>query len=659
MAYFFFNHSYCCIVSPTAWRPGGATVRRAGAAHRPPAMPHLPIPMKKYSPLSLWLVYCLCALAALFYWQRTNFNSVTGDEPHYLVMANGVARHAALEQTVPYTEAFKPGQNGKFGLAESDGFQPEQTHTVRGANGYFNVHNLGLPALLAAPFLLDGIVGAKLLMILFGGLVVVLSWKVAGLYTAEPKIRWFAVLAASVAYPLIPAGSQIYPEILAGALSLLGLYWFVTTHKRRGAGRELLLTLAIVYLPWLQIKFGLTCAVLVVAVAAKIYGESKDVTRVARIFALAAISCLVLAAYNFYAFGKVSGPYTGGAVEVSMTSLMVLMGLLFDQNHGVLMQNPVNFLGLLAIGGLYRTDRRFALLWTAVFLSMIVPNAMHPNWYGGWSFSGRFGWAAAIVFMIPTLRVLIALANRRPALFRAVVALSLLAQAYFFYRYVFRLADLYNSNAPKPFSEYSIFYHGIHTSLPALYDVKWAYTHAPNYAFLAVTVALLARGFLRGDHARRAGNYALALALATVVAAAWYQMPKRVNVALRFAAATLPSLTGRIEGGARVAEAGVDKAGFVNFGPYTLLERAKYKVTVRYSGAAPAAESLAVFDVTSTTLSRQLLSCELPGTDGAVREVAIEFETAGWDPQRLEFRTNWKGKRPFTLYEIRVDDIAR
>ena len=616
--------------------------------------------MKKYSLLSLWLVYCVCALATLLYWQRTHFNGVDGDEPHYLVMANGIGKHAALEQTEPYTEASKPDNHKKFGLPASDRFVPGgQTHTVLGPHGYFNMHNIGLPVLLAAPFLLDGIVGAKLLMLFFGGLAVVLSWKVAGLYTAEPKIRWLAALATSVAYPLIPAANQIYPEILAGTLALLGLYWFLTTHKPRSAARELLLTLAIVYLPWLQIKFGLACAALVVAVAAKIYGESKDVKRVARIVAAAGISCLALAAYNFYAFGKISGPYMSDAFEVSTTSLMVLLGLLLDQNQGLLMQNPVNFIGLLAIGGLYRTHRRFALLWTVVFLSMIVPNAMHPNWYGGWSFSGRFGWAAAMVFMIPTLRVLIDMATRRETLFRAVVALSMLAQAYFFFRYVFKLASLFNRDAAKPFSEYSIFYHGIHTWLPALYDVKWAFSYAPNYAWLAVAVVLLARGFLPGPKVQRAGGYALGLALAAVVAAGWYQTPKNDKVAVRFAVADLPSLTGRIEGGARVAEPGVDQPGFINFGPYLPLERAKYKVTVRYSGAAPASESLAVFDIISATSPLQLLSRALPGTDGVARELTMEFELAGWNAQRLEFRTNWAGQRQFKLYEIRVENIPR
>lgn len=465
--------------------------------------------MKKYPISSLLLIYCLCALGVFFLWRNADFNGVTGDEPHYLIMANGLAKHGALEQTVPYTEAFLPAERDKFGIpAQSAKFAPENMHTIIGKHGHFNMHNLGLPLLLALPFTAGGIVGAKLFMILCGVLAVPLCWHLTGVFALDRRQRWLAVFATCVAVPLVPAANQIYPDLLAGVLCLLGLYWFSTTQAARGRGAELALAVAVAYLPWLQIKFGPACAAIILAVVARIYRQGGDRWRIARILAVAGVSCLLLVAYNLYAYGKVSGPYLSDAIEVSRTSAMVMFGLLFDQNQGFLMLNPINLVGLLAIGWLVRADRALALLWAVVFLSLIVPNGLHPNWYGGWCFSGRFGWAGAIVFLLPTLYGLLDIGRRRATLFRVLVGLSALWQAGLLLRYGINLVGLYNRDAATPFDHYSIFYGALHDWLPALYDSRWAFSYVPNYVWLGAGAWLLAGGFLgkrEGGQARAAG----------------------------------------------------------------------------------------------------------------------------------------------------------
>ena len=90
----------------------------------------------------------------------------------------------------------------------------------------------------------------------------------------------------------------------------------------------------------------------------------------------------VLAMYNEYAFGNFFGPYQNGAFEVSKTAFMVLSGLYFDQNQGFLLQNPFFLIGVLFIVFLFAYDRRFYFVAALVYLSLIVPNALHPNWYG-------------------------------------------------------------------------------------------------------------------------------------------------------------------------------------------------------------------------------------------------------------------------------------
>jgi len=614
--------------------------------------------MQKYrSPLSLLLVYCLCVLAMCISWATSGINGVTGDEPHYLVMANGLARHGALEQTIVYKDAFS--QPAKFGIA-SENATPAQgnMHTVPGPRGTFNVHNLGLPLLLALPFVLGGIAGAKLFMMFCGALVVLLCWRISALFSSNTQHRWLAVFATCIGMPLIPAASQIYPDVLAGLFAVLGLYWFCTTQEKRSATTELLLAATVAYLPWLQIKFGPACAAIVLAVAAKIYSESKDAKRIIRILAVASVSLVILIAYNIYAFGKPSGPYMADAVDFSPTSLMVFLGLHIDQNQGFILQNPINLIGLLGIGWMYRAKRSLMLLWAIVFLSLIVPNALHPNWYGGYSFSGRFGWAAAVVFMVPTIYGLLEWAKRHAQVFRVLVLLSALLQLYLFTCYAFIGTNMYNRDAITPFADYSLFYSGIHDWLPSLYSANWAYAYAPNYAWLALAALLLASGFFRRIQVRRVAIGALALSAcsaAVVAASSTHVQPRKDEV---FLAANLPSQAGRIDGSARFAEPGVDAAGYISFGPYVPFPRAHYRVTVKYSSAGPRTEGVTRFDIFDGATKQALLVQELPGTEGEVREYSADFEVSYLRNQPLlEFRNLWKGNRQFTLYEISVKAI--
>ena len=73
--------------------------------------------MKKNALFIALLIYGIFSLATLFSWQSKGINTVTGDEPHYLVMSSGIAKQGSLEQTAPYMEEFKAREIYKHGLA--------------------------------------------------------------------------------------------------------------------------------------------------------------------------------------------------------------------------------------------------------------------------------------------------------------------------------------------------------------------------------------------------------------------------------------------------------------------------------------------------------------------------------------------------------------
>lgn len=612
--------------------------------------------MKKNPLYIALLIYGIFSLATLYFWQSKEINAITGDEPHYLVISSGIVKQGSLEQTAPYREEFKAREIYKNGLAPEDAIpSPDNTHAILGGNGLFSVHNIGLPFVLAVPFFLGGVVGAKILMVFLGSLVIVCAWKFSSLFSENENHRLWAVIAATISLPLIPASNQIYPDVLAGLISITGLYWFFTVRKPRSTGLESLLTLTLVFLPWLQIKFAATCVVLVLSIALKIYFQSRDLKRVIRIFIIAGASCLALVAYNYYAFGKFSGPYQSGALEISKTSMMVLLGLHIDQNQGFILQNPVNLIGILAIGWIYKINRTFSLVWALVFLSLIVPNALHPTWYGGWSLSGRFQWAAAITFIIPSICGLLVIANNKKNIFKLIISSAIILQFYFFYIYAIDGARIYNKGLGTWFDDYAIFYYSIHEWLPMLYDSSWAYEYFPNYSWLFMCGNLLLFGFC-GKNLLINAKILLIISLVFIFSAGFQNNQAKNQVV--FKASQLPSQTGTLIGLYRSARPNIDKQGFINFGPYLSMREGDYEVLFSYRSDAGYKNSIGWIDVYDANAANQLIKTKLNGTNNNVDVLKVKFKLTEWKSNSIEFRMYWDGASNLELRDVTLNRVV-
>lgn len=613
--------------------------------------------MKKNTLYTALIIYAIFSFITLLSWQLRSINTITGDEPHYLVISSGIVKQGTLEQTVPYKEEFKDREIYKHGLAAKDA-QPsaENTHAILGPNGLYNVHNIGLPILLALPFFFGGVAGAKIMMLIFGSFIVVLAWRFSSFFSENKVHRLCAVIAATISIPLIPASNQIYPDILAGLISLTGLYWFFTIQNRRTSGLEALLIGMIAFLPWLQIKFAATCIILLISISLKIYFQSNNYRKIILILLITASSFIALAAYNYYAFGKISGPYLSSALEISKTSLMVLIGLHIDQNQGFILQNPINLIGILAVGWMYKINPKFAIVWALVFLSLIVPNAMHPAWYGGWSFSGRFQWAAAIVFIAPTLLGLLIIAKNKENIFKTIVVSAAILQIYFFFQYTIYGVNLYNKGTSVFFDSYSIFYYPVHGLLPMLYDSSFAYEYLPNYFWITLVLCLLFFGFSNTENLTQKfmakKNLILIISVFFHLIIAAYSPNIKIKNEHIFQASQLPSQTGSAADSNRLAKSVLDKPGFVNYGPYFPLRKGNYEVLFSYKSTALPSEVVGWIDVYDATSRSQLIKIPINGTNGTTIKNNINFQPKHWSANSYEFRTYWNGLSDIEIHNI-------
>ncbi|WP_371232166.1 hypothetical protein ACAW63_05285 [Pseudomonas sp. QE6] len=594
-------------------------------------------------------LYWLLCLSALLLWQNRSINDVTGDEPHYLIISQSLASYGSLELTRAYEDEFASHQLVKEGLAApGTPAADSNTHAAGGANGRYSFHNIGLPLLLTIPFALGGVWAAKLFMVLLSTLGVLLSWRIALHAGLDRRLATLGVLALTAGLPLVPAAGQIYPDVLAGSIALAALYWLHTPRIPRRLPIQATYALAVAFLPWLQIKLSATALVLAGAGCWVAWHSSASLLQRLAWPVLLGGSLLLLASYNFHAFGKISGPYSDGALELSTTTGMVLLGLLLDQNQGMLLQNPLLWLGILYLPGMLRKYPVPTLFWGLTFCSLVVPNAMHPNWYGGLSFSGRFGWSAALVLFLPTmaaLKPLQGVLGRNKLILLLLTLITL--QLTFFFKYAYFGVSLYNRPAANWLSEYSALYRPLQNWVPALYNIDWAGRFAPNYLFTALLLFVLAYGawlFARQQVPNRPRAGLVVIAYAMAVAITGY-FSKPGDPSRYYPAGQMPSLTGRTAGSERIAISQQDAPGFLSFGPYVGLSRGTYEVTLKYLSPAPEAIAAATFDIFhSGQPGEQKQALELVGTDGKARSVCIRFNVSALRASPYEFRVLWNGQ---------------
>jgi hypothetical protein len=442
------------------------------------------------------------ALTLVIFAARTRAVPLSGDEPHYLIMADSIASDFDLDLHNNYLSDFDSRRI--VGLTIP--------HVFNVQRGWMPAHEPGLSMLIALPFRLGGIAGAHVALCLLAGL---LPWSLFTWFRTKmpPSTAAWLTLGLTICLPVCFGAQQIYGDLTGGVIAT-ALFLHVIA-ALDGVERPLwtwaLFWLAAGLFPWLHAKFVLTAVLLIAAGITGMWRQLRgapELPDVPNAHLRATVPLFIVGpalqmAFNTWASGSPLGFRHASELTTSFgRGAGILLGLHLDQSQGMFLQQPLLVCGVLAFPAFAARRRGLALLWTIIYLSLIVPNALELTRYGGDGPDGRFAWSAAWLWTIP-IGFVVGERHARltPWVQRAAIS-GWIYQAALAARWLKTPDVLFPALDERLWARDSLFPIAMRRWLPSYYfwDFSSYWTYGPNIAAAAVVTALLIAG------ARASGN---------------------------------------------------------------------------------------------------------------------------------------------------------
>ena len=374
-------------------------------------------------------------VAFLFAWTLATHGkySASGDEPHYLMIAQSVVADHDLDLENNYA-----GNDGRlFGHDRLE----MGLHATRDRRGRLeSVHDIGLPWLLVPAYVAARSVAqvtspallARFRMdrglfaySLIGLVLIAITATGAGLlahavvrFTGRRETAWL-VGAAAISPPLVSHSFLVFPEVIALFVTSVVVWYAVGRPRDEHAVMLFAIVAALGLLPWVHRKYtpfvaGLMFVILV---------ERRDVVRglsAARRSVAAVVFVLPIALFFLWSWdrwGTLGGPQMLDGLPFSVPSAKNgLAGLMVDRQSGLLSYAPIYW--IVPASWLLSWRRTWPLLLPALLL--YVPMAAFLEWWAGFAPAARY-----ITPIVPLCLVAMADAMRYRVVRVALVCLAI------------------------------------------------------------------------------------------------------------------------------------------------------------------------------------------------------------------------------------------
>ena len=312
----------------------------------------------------------------------------SGDEPHYLVMAQSLWRDGDLRIENNH-------ERGDYREYFTSDLEPH--YLTRGANGeIYSIHPVGLAVILAPVYALAGYQGSVWFLIALGALALAIAWRWTVATLNAPGAATFAWAAIALSAPFTFNTFTVYPEIAAAVAVMFAMTTSVMPNA--GLARWSAAGIAIASLPWLSTKYAPMSVAVLLVVCFRLRTASGGRTRMTyRLGAVVGIYVISLVAWFafFYAIWGTPLPMAPYGSLVQTTPLNLRFGapgLLFDQEYGLLAYAPVYILAGTGLYQMWRSGgelRRQALEIAFIFAALLLMVGAFGIWWGGTSAPAR------------------------------------------------------------------------------------------------------------------------------------------------------------------------------------------------------------------------------------------------------------------------------
>ena len=317
------------------------------------------------------------ALAALALYLLVGYKvqhevGLTGDEPHYMLIAHSVLRDHDLEVADDYAEgSFRAFYDGKIGA-----------HLAHGTA--YSVHGVGLPLILLPGYALLGLTGVLLTKALLGAVAVRELFRAVELLVGDRRAALLAALGFGVTVPGLFLLTAAYPELPAAVLAIAVFRRWLAPAEM-GSIAAVAWGLSFGLLPLLHIKFITLASVFVLG--SMIFWPGKRWG----LLVGTSVGLLGVLVFFYSLTGSLNPLASWGTQRVFWQGIPLgLAGLFFDQEAGLLPAAPFYIFALAAMGTFLRRRPALGFLVVAALGAVALPAAAHPAWPGGASAPARY-----------------------------------------------------------------------------------------------------------------------------------------------------------------------------------------------------------------------------------------------------------------------------
>ena len=618
----------------------------------------------------------LLAAVLAFWWSTTKRYQLTGDEPHYFILAASLLRDGDVDVRNNFDEDAVTGEI--YGPISG---RHVQTYSGR----EYSNHAPGLSALLVLPFAVGGTVGGRLLLCFL--ITPILGWACwRWLEGRAPPGDVACIIAGVLLCPVILLGSgQVYGDLLAGVVIVALAVWLWNRVGRDEAGAPqrrspvawMLFGLIAGLLPWLHMKYLAVTALFGLFGAWQIwierpwrYASSRSPWwGYASAGAFLLIGPATFLAFQMATHGRPLGGLGGELTRTPyLRALEFLIGNHLDQAQGLFWHQPLLLFGVVALGWMMRVRHRLTIPWLLLYGALMAPPALLAEW-GGIPL-GRLNWGGMWLWLLPIGWWMGAERTSLSRYIRPVLLAALAYQAMVALRWIPSPTDLFlGPYSNLVWARDSLFPLPVRYILPHFYlrvgDGWWIVRYLeylPNLIWLAAAAFLAVAGWMWSENGRRRLRpvWATGLVVAALLLpveptadragphddALHEQMthaigstfPRRFE-AERMTPMQTASRSTRVDpnasdGYARDTTAALERMDqFIVFGPYLRLEAGRYRVEATLRLAEPTGLEVAGrFDVMdgrgrNVLATVPIASDRLP-TDGSYSKLAVSFDTA-------------------------------